>query len=708
MSLSDSLGEERQIFWRVARRQVRMANNANCEKAFCKAAGARQRVCQCVLVALLAVISLVPELLAADPGGAPDADNLKQLSLSELGNIEVTTPSKEPEEIWRTPAATYVLTQDDIRRSGATSIPEMLRLVPGVEVARINSNEWALSIRGFGSAFSRDVLVLIDGRSVYTPLYAGVYWDVQNVPVEDIERIEVIRGPGGTIWGSNAVNGVINIITKKAKDTRGTYASVRSGNIDQGGGTLRYGGAHGANLDYRMYGMGFGLAPEFHLDNDNYDSWQLGQAGFRTDSTLSDRDNLTVQGDIYKGKVGQQVSIAYYSPLVQQNVDGIEDVSGGNLLGVWQHTLSNTSNIQVQTYYDRTSRFGPQLGETRNTFDFDFVHHLQLGERNQVTWGFGTRVSQGDFEQTVATVDFTPHDETDTLYSTFVQDQVAILKDKLWLTLGSKFEHNNFTGWENQPAARLLFNPTPHQTLWAAVSRAVRTPSRIDENLQLTGLVLSNPPIFVCICDNGKFISETLLGYELGYRRLITPRLYVDVAGFHNKYNDLQSFGAASLSIVNSPPPQHILISVPFANGIMGSTNGGEIAPDWKATRWMELRAAYSYTSLNLVDRATRAKSSDISSYEDSSPHNEVTGQAFFNLPRQFTFSPTYRYVGAVPAQLTGSYQTMDARIAWRFTKNFELSFTGQNLFQPRHPEFGSVLIERGGYGQITWRRDTE
>lgn len=684
-----------------------MVNNANCGTLLFATVRARQFLLQHVLLALL-VICLVAESFATGEAGAPDTDGLKQLSLSELGNIKVTTPSKAPEELWKTPAATYVLTQEDIRRSGATSIPEVLRLVPGVEIARISSNQWAVSIRGFGSAFSRSVLVLIDGRSVYTPLFAGVYWDVQNVPIEDVDRIEVVRGPGGTIWGSNAVNGVINIITKKAANTHGSYTSVRSGNIDQGGATLRYGGAHGANLDYRLYGMGFGLAPEFHRGNDNYDSWQLGQAGFRTDSRLSDRDTLTVEGDLYKGHVGQQVSIAYYSPLVQKNVDGIEDVSGGNLLGFWRHTLNDRSDVQVQAYYDRTSRFGPQLGETRDTFDFDFVHHLQLGERNQVTWGFGTRVSQGDFTQTVPTVNFVPSNETDTIYSTFVQDQIALLKNKLWLTLGSKFERNNFTGWENQPGARLLFNPTPHQTVWAAVSRAVRTPSRIDEDLQLTGLVLTNPPIFICICDNRKFLSETLIGYELGYRRLVTSSLYIDVAGFHNEYNDLQSFGTASLSIQNSPPPQHILISVPFANGIMGSTNGGEIAPDWRATRWMELRAAYSYTSLNLVDRATHAKSSDISSYEGSTPHNEVTGQAFFSLPKQLTFSPTYRYVGSVPAQLTGSYQTMDARIAWRFTKHFEFSVVGQNLFQPRHPEFGTVLVERGGYGQITWRRDTE
>src|ERR1700687_2897389 len=284
----------------------------------------------------------------AEPQEKPaNGEPLKQLSLAELGNVEVTTASKEPEKIWKTSAAIFVLTQDDIRRSGATSIPEVLRLVPGVEVARINSNQWSVNIRGLGSGFSKSVLVLIDGRSVYTPLYAGVYWDVQNVLLEDVERIEVIRGPGGTILGSNAVNGVINIITKNAKDTRGTYASTRAGNVDQSQSGIRYGGAHGNNLNYRAYAMGFGQNPEFHSGGGNYDAWQLGQAGFRTDSHLTDHDTLTVQGDLYKGSVGQQVGIGYYSPTSQLTVNATQDVSGGNLLGRWRRELSNTSDVQV-------------------------------------------------------------------------------------------------------------------------------------------------------------------------------------------------------------------------------------------------------------------------------------------------------------------------------------------------------------------------
>ena len=660
------------------------------------------------LILLFVLAGVVNQSFGAPQPDQANSEPLKQLSLAELGNVEVTTASKEPEKISKTPAAIFVLTQDDIRRSGATSIPEVLRLVPGVEVARISSNQWSVNIRGLGSGFSKSVLVLIDGRSVYTPLYAGVYWDVQNVLLEDVERIEVIRGPGGTIWGSNAVNGVINIITKNAKDTRGTYASTSVGNVEQNQSGVRYGGAHGNNLNYRAYAMGFGQNAEFHAGGGNYDAWQLGQAGFRTDSQLTDLDTLTVQGDLYKGNVGQQVAIVSYSPPGQLNINGTQDVSGGNLLGRWRRDLNSTSDVQVQAYYDRTYRLGPQLGETRNTFDIDLIHHLVLKQRNEVIWGLGARWSPSDFIQTVATLNFLPHHEDDNIYSAFVQDQIAILQSKLWLTVGSKFEHNIFTGWENEPSARLLWTPTSHQTIWGAVTRAVRTPSRIDEDLQLTGLAQATPPVFACICDNRQVVSETLLGYEAGYRKLVTSSFYVDVAAFHNKYNDLVSYGDESISTVASPPPPYTLISLRAVNGIMGSTNGGEISPDWKVTHWMDFKATYSYVSLNFEDKATHTKTSQVSSYEGSSPHNEATAQMLFHLPKGFEFDPTYRYVGALPALAVNAYQTADARLGWHFAKEFELSVAGQNLFQPRHAEFGPVLIERSAYAQITWRRTAD
>ncbi|PYX44617.1 MAG: hypothetical protein DMG79_20570 [Acidobacteria bacterium] len=382
-------------------------------------------------------------------------------------------------------------------------------------------------------------------------------------------------------------------------------------------------------------------------------------------------------------------------------------MSGGNLVGRWHHQLNNTADIQVQGYYDHTYRLGPQLGETRNTFDIDLLHHFVLKQRNEIIWGFGARWSPSNIIQTVPTVNFTPHHQDDNLYSAFVQDQITILQNRLWLTLGSKFEHNIFTGWETEPSGRVLWTPTSHQTFWGAITRAVRTPARIDEDLQLTGFDAASPPpppIYFCICDNRKFVSETLLSYEAGYRKLVTPQFYVDIAAFHNRYNELESFGKATVSIVPAPPPYAILVSLPFANGVMGSTNGGEFSPDWK-TRWMEVKATYSYVTMGLVDKPSHTKTSYVSMYEGSSPHHEATAQILFNLPKGFEFDPTYRYVGALPALAVNAYQTADARLGWRFSKGFDLSVTGQNLFQPRHADSGSVLVQRSAYAQITWRR---
>ncbi len=663
----------------------------------------RQAAAVFVLLTLFTV-----ESYADTPQNDAEADApLKQLSLAQLGNVEVTATTKEPETVWRTPAAIFVITQEDIRRSGATSIPEVLRLAPGVEVARVDSNQWAVGIRGFGNSFSKSVLVLIDGRSVYTPLFAGVYWDVQNVLLEDVERIEVIRGPGGTVWGVNAVNGVINIITKRSKDTHGKLAAVGGGNVDQGSGRIHYGGGYGTNVNYRVYGMAFGRAPGFHSDHDNFDDWQVGQGGFRMDWDNQKRDTLTVQGDLYKGNVGQRVNIGYYSPPASINIDGSQDVSGGNILGRWRRTV-DAGDIQVQAYYDRTYRLGPQFGETRNTFDVDFIHHLTLLPRQDFIWGVGARWSPSDFIQTVATVDFLPHHQSDNVYSAFLQDQIAIVQDKLALTVGSKFEHNIYTGWELQPSARLLWTPNSHETIWASVSRAVSTPSRVDENLRLTGFTTVPLPIFLTVVGNPKFVSETLLGYEVGYRKLITPQLYVDVSLFHNDYNNLTSFGAFALSAETNPSPPHLLLTLPWTNGIMGSTNGGEISPDWKASRWLELKASYSYVSLDLKNKPGNTDVGTRISDQRSSPRHQVVVQSLFNLPKRFEFDPTYRFVSALPAQSVKSYSTMDLRFGWHFAGNVEASVVGQNLFQPNHTEFGfspgpMIGVSRSVYGQIIW-----
>src|SRR6266446_596994 len=485
--------------------------------------------------ALVSLLSIAGPLLESSAHSAEIDQNppasLKQLSLEQLGSVEVTTASKEPERVWKTPAAIYVITQEDIRRSGATSIPEVLRLAPDVEVARTDSDHWAVGIRGFGGQFSKSLLVLIDGRSVYSPLFAGVYWQVQDTLLEDIERIEVIRGPGGTIWGANAVNGVINIITKSTKDTHGMLASLSGGNVDQGIAEFRWGGSNGGGLDYRVYGKGFIRGPEFHPDGSNFDHWKTGQLGFRTDWNLNTRDSLTLQGDMYKGLDGERVAISLYTPQVREVFNGPHDVAGGNILGRWRRQFSKDSDIQIQGYFDRTTRYSPQLDEIRNTFDIDLLYHVTLKGGQNVLMGVGGRWSPDAIVQKFATLDFQPHDETDSIYSGFLQDQITIVPNKLALTIGSKFEHNNYSGFEIQPNVRLLWTPTPHQTLWGAVTRAVRTPSRLDQNLQLTVLLLQGAPsIYLRVLGSKDFSSEQLLGTEVGYRTLVAEKLYVDVA----------------------------------------------------------------------------------------------------------------------------------------------------------------------------------
>jgi len=375
------------------------------------------------------------DFVVAESQGTSSRDSLDQLSLAELANVEVTTTSKEPEEVWKTPAAVFVLTQEDIRRSGATTIPEALRLVPGVQVSRIDQDHWAVGIRGFADQFSKSLLVLMDGRSLYTPLFAGVYWALDDgIMIEDVDRIEVIRGPGGTIWGANAVNGVINIITKNARDTHGSLAAVGGGSVDHAIGAFRYGGGNGKDVDYRFYGKAFGAGPESHLDGASYDEGRFGQLGFRTDWTAGARDQFTVQSDVYKGGVGERVGMGSFSPPGQTISDQAVAVSGGNFLAHWRHDIRPGSDIQIQAYYDRTYALAPHYGETRNTFDVDFIHHLTLLWRQNFIWGAGIRISPSDFVETVPSLDFTPHHIVNNVYSilTVNCDKVVGMRKRQW------------------------------------------------------------------------------------------------------------------------------------------------------------------------------------------------------------------------------------------------------------------------------------
>jgi iron complex outermembrane receptor protein len=647
---------------------------------------------------------------ASDSDQKP-VQNLNKLSLEELGNVEVTTVSKEPEQVWQTPAAIYVITQEDIRRSGATSIPEILRLAPGVEVARIDSDHWAVGVRGFGGEFSKSLLVLIDGRSVYSPLFAGVYWQVQDTLLEDVDRIEVIRGPGGTIWGANAVNGVINIITKNTKDTHGTLSPWGGGDIDQGIGGVRFGSTNGNGFDYRVYGKGFIRGPEFHPDGVNFDDWRMGQVGFRTDWSKHSRDSFNVQGDMYKGLDGERVAVSFYSPPSVSVINyPPHNTSGGNIIGSWRRQLSEHSDIETRGYFDRTSRFSPQLDETRNTYDLDLLYHLAVRGRQDALLGVGARWSHDDITNIFPTLTFTPPQETDRIYSWFIQDQIGVAPGKLSLILGSKFEHNNRSGFEVQPNGRLMWTPTSRQTVWAAVTRAVRTPSRLDQDLQLTDFLTASPPIFLRVVGSKSFRSEHLVGTEVGYRALLIRELYLDLSLFRNDYNDLYGYGPGREYVEASPPPAHVILQEPLANALKGDTAGGEIAPDWKPADWFQVKGSYSYLHLYVHDKPGFTDDQNTVSDNGSSPHHQVIIQALFNIPRGFEFDSTYRFVSSLPAQKVAAYNTGDIRFGWRASRSWKMSVVGQNLMQPHHAEFGSdvdtiVGIKRSVFATVTWTR---
>jgi len=664
--------------------------------------------------ALSGLLKTVGVLLYATAACAENAQqgSLKSLSLEDLGKIEVTTVSREPEQVWHTAAAVYIITHDDIVRSGATTIPEALRLAPGVEVARIASNKWAIGIRGFGSRLSRSVLVLIDGRTVYTPLFAGTYWEVQDTLLEDIDRIEVIRGPGGTIWGPNAINGVINIITRSSKDTRGLYVDAGGGNVERGFADVRFGAGNPSGTTYRAYLKGFNRGPEFHPDGENFDVWRAGQAGFRTDWG-SRQNSFTVQGDIYDQLAGERVTAVTYTPPYSQVVDADARLSGGNIMGHWTRTFAEGKDLQLQAYYDRTNRHEPNLGELRDTFDVDFLFRLPAGSRQSITWGAGMRFSHADNIEVVSGLTFDPAERTDQLFTGYIQDEITVVPRRFSITAGTKILHTNFTGVDLQPTLRFLYTPSDTQTLWAAFTRAVRTPSDVERDFFLSGFVGPGPggvPLFARFNANRDFHSEILQGYELGYRRLISKEVFVDIAGFFNQYFDLLSEDIVGGPFLESTPtPPHFLIPAEFGNGLKGTTEGGEVAPEWRPTTFWRLRGSYSFLEMHIERGAGSLDVGSAPGIEGSSPQHQVSAQSAFDLPKALSLDLMYRYVSALPGQMVPAYHTADARLAWQ-VKSLTFSVVGNNLFQPWHYEFGNdpglIGIKRAVYGEIQWRRE--
>jgi iron complex outermembrane receptor protein len=646
---------------------------------------------------------------AAQPTpNAGSVASLKEMTLEQLSQIEITSVNKEPTPAFRTPAAISVLTGDQIHQSGLRNIPDLLRLIPGVNVARIDSSQWAIGIRGFQGKLSKSVLVLIDGRSVYTPLFAGVYWDMQDVMIEDIDRIEVIRGPGGTIWGSNAVDGVINIITKNTRDTRGMVVTAGTGSMDQADLDWRYGGGDD-KLSYRIYGKGFSRAPEQHPDGRNFDDWRRGQTGFRLDSQLSATDQLTISGDVYGGEAGQALQVSSYAPPAIPTVYADRTFNGQNVMAAWQRKLASGGDIQLRAYFDRTERHELNYREIRNTFDIDFIHHLTL-PRNDVTWGLGARISPSHYFQTVPTVDFVPHRQTYNIFSAFLQDEITLVPDRLSFTVGSKFENTTFSGFNAQPSARLAWMPTERDTVWAAVTRAIRTASRIEDGFSYSFLQSPAIPLYLRLLGDGGFTQEKMLGYETGIRHSFSNHGSLDLSLFHDRYHDLLSVEAATPFVETSPNPAHLVLPIYFRNGIAANTTGGEISGLWDLKPWWRVQASYA---LALVDARHEPGSIDASTVKqlegDTAAHSVVV-RSTFQIPHNFDIGLTYRFVSAIPDQKVESYSTGDISAGWRPHNSVEFRVVGSNLFSPAHAEYGGdpgplVGIARSMYFGITVRR---
>ena len=638
------------------------------------------------------------------------------VSLEDLWNMQVTSVSKRTQKVADAAAAIFVITQEDIRRSGATSIPEALRLAPGLEVARIDQNKWAIGSRGFNGRFDNKLLVLIDGRSVYTPLFSGVYWNVQDVMLEDVDRIEVIRGPGATLWGANAVDGVINVITKKAKSTQSTVVMAGAGTEERAAGGVRYGSKLGDNTYYRAYAKYFDWGPSAYPSGMTaHDGWDALRGGFRADWTPTAANSLTLQGDMYRSRFDETLTVASLSPPYSNTFPNDGKYSGGNLLGRWNHT-SERSSMSLQMYYDNTTITDHSLfGDHQNIFDIDFQHAFHTGDSQQFVWGFGYR-SIRDKNDPSFTVSLQPNQVTLNHFSTFLQDEISLVDNRLQITLGSKFERNEFTGLEVEPNARLLWTVTPNQSIWTAVSRAVRTPALTEEGLRLNSAVIppgtpSNPtplPAVLAVFGSHQFNSEDLLAYELGYRVQATSNLSIDLATFYNNYSGLRTAEPGAPFVEASPAPTDIVIPFVASNKMSGGTYGVELFADWKVVPKWRLAGSYSYLQMNIHKNAD-SQDPTADNPNGSSPRHQWYLRSSVDLPKHFEQDTTLRFVDHLPSLNLPNYYSLDAHLGWRPVTSLELSIGGQNLLNNWHLEFlpdfvntSPTVVKRSIFGSIT------
>lgn len=617
------------------------------------------------------------------------SDDLKKLTVDQLMNIEVTSVSRRSEKLTEVPSAIQVVSGDVIGRSTATNIPDALRLAPNLQVAQFNSFAWMISARGFNSLFANKLLVMIDGRSVYTPLFGGVYWDVQSVLMEDIDRIEVISGPGGTLWGANAVNGVINIVTRHTRETQGLYVSGAGGTLLQDHAAIRYGGKMGDKVSYRVFVQ---HADRDHTiledESENRDKWGFSQAGMRIDWDVSERSDFSMQSNFYRGEALTQGG-APPGDTLSSTYDG------QNALAKWKYRFSSRSELVVQGYYDRTWRRDPPstISSELTTYDLDIHHRFELDDTHSILWGAGYRRGNDRSDNSTDFVGFVPPHLDMDLYSAFIQDEITIVPERLRFTVGSKFLHNVYTGFEFQPSLRGVWLPGSGHAVWAAVSRAVRTPSRFDVDYRIP--VYDLPPDIPHVAGGPNFDSEKVIAYEAGYRINPFTDLTLSMALFYNRYDDLYS--------VETVPGTAV---VEIQNGMEGESHGFELSGTWQIIDWLRLRGGYTYFDKSIRNKPGHSFDPSYAGYD---PNHQFLLHFLSDLPANFQADLVARFVDSLPeSQILGlaevpAYFNLNVRLAWMYRK-LELSVNGQNLLGQTNREYATNKIPRNIYGKIALR----
>ena len=660
-------------------------------------------------ILFVAALLAVPALARCDD--APASTDLTSIGIEDLMQIEVTSVSRREEPLFRAASAITVLTADDIARSGATNIPDLLRTVPGMNVGQINANTWAVSARGFNGQYANKMLVLIDGRAVYNPVFASVYWDVLDVLLEDVHRIEVIRGAGATAWGANAVNGVINIITRPADAAPGMVAIASGGSHSNGYGALRYAAPAGRSADFRVTAKYRNLSRQTDLDGrEGHDALGLAHVGGRLDWRPGPKDQARLQADFHRATVEQRNHIISFDSPYSGIVDHEGLVRGGYLMGTWQHTYSATSDFRLRTYFDRAVRPGALISENLRTFDIDFQHRLGIGRRHDFMWGGGYRIADVETHGST-TIWFDPYRRTSRLANLFIQDAITVVPRRVTLTLGSKFERNEFSGFEAEPSARLAWAASPSQTVWSAVSRAVRTPGRADTDVNYNLAVFPIGPgtVGAIRIVGADMRSEVMTSVELGYRTQITPRLSLDLASFQSRCVDLRSIDPGTPFFEMDPAPAHMVFPYYVANGVHALTRGLESKLDWRPGARFGLTASHSLFWMNLKSDQSTGSISDVA--VGDAPTYQLAVQPHIVVARHVTLGATWYHVDDLPAQGVPAYDRLDARLGWAPTVHLELSAGAQSLFHDRKLEFASTsgtnaptAVRTGVYGKVTWR----